>query len=51
MYVFHPEVLNEIATVPPCDIGYDLLPRLVGRAWAVLVGVARARSRPAVTGR
>jgi mannose-1-phosphate guanylyltransferase len=37
MYVFHPEVLNNIDTVPPCDIGYDLLPRLVGRAWTVLV--------------
>ena len=37
MYVFHPSVLDEIAAVPPKDIGYDLLPRLVGQARAVLV--------------
>ena len=37
MYTFHPSVLDEIADTPPSDIGYDLLPRLVGRAWAVLV--------------
>jgi mannose-1-phosphate guanylyltransferase len=37
MYAFHPSVLNEIAVTPPKDIGYDLLPRLVGRARAVLV--------------
>lgn len=37
MYVFHPDVLNEIGTGPPCDISYGLLPRLVGRAWTVLV--------------
>lgn len=37
MYVFHPDVLNAVDTVVPCDIGYDLLPRLVGRAWTVLV--------------
>jgi mannose-1-phosphate guanylyltransferase len=37
MYAFHPSVLDEIAAGPPKDIGYDLLPRLVGRAWAVLV--------------
>lgn len=37
MYVFYPEVLNKINTGPPCDIGYDLLPRLVGCAWTVLV--------------
>jgi mannose-1-phosphate guanylyltransferase len=37
MYAFHPAVLDEIDAIPPCDIGYDLLPGLVGRAQAVLV--------------
>lgn len=37
MYAFHPSVLDEIDGTPPTDIGYDLLPRLVGRAQAVLV--------------
>lgn len=37
MYAFHPSVLDEIIGSPPRDIGYDLLPTLVGRAWAVLV--------------
>jgi mannose-1-phosphate guanylyltransferase len=37
MYAFHPSVLDEIADKLPSDIGYDLLPALVGRAWAVLV--------------
>jgi mannose-1-phosphate guanylyltransferase len=37
MYAFHPSVLDEIDGTPPRDIGYDLLPRLVGRARAVLV--------------
>jgi mannose-1-phosphate guanylyltransferase len=37
MYAFHPSVIDEIGEVPPKDIGYDLLPRLVGRARAVLV--------------
>jgi mannose-1-phosphate guanylyltransferase len=37
MYAFHPSVLDEIEGVPPKDIGFDLLPRLVGRAQAVLV--------------
>jgi mannose-1-phosphate guanylyltransferase len=37
MYAFHPNVLDEIDGTPPRDIGYDLLPRLVGRARAVLV--------------
>jgi mannose-1-phosphate guanylyltransferase len=37
MYAFHPSVLDEIDSTPPNDIGYDLLPRLVGRAWAVPV--------------
>jgi mannose-1-phosphate guanylyltransferase len=35
MYAFHPSVLDEVAEPPPKDIGYDLLPRLVGRARAV----------------
>jgi mannose-1-phosphate guanylyltransferase len=37
MYAFHPSVLNEIDGEPPKDIGFDLLPRLVGRARTVLV--------------
>ena len=37
MYAFHPSLLDEITGAPPKDIGYDLLPRLVGRARAVLV--------------
>jgi len=37
MYAFHPRVLGEIDSPPPCDIGYDLLRRLVGRAKAVSV--------------
>ena len=37
MYAFCPGVLDEIDPTPPCDIGYDLLPRLVGRARAVPV--------------
>jgi mannose-1-phosphate guanylyltransferase len=36
IYAFHPCVLNEIGS-PPRDIGYDLLPRLVGRAKAMPV--------------
>ncbi|MGH3517725.1 MAG: nucleotidyltransferase family protein [Haloechinothrix sp.] len=35
MYAFHPSVLDVMAGPPPTDIGYDLLPRLVGRARAV----------------
>ncbi len=37
IYAFHPDVLDEIDDTPPKDIGYDLLPRLVGRARAVPV--------------
>ena len=37
IYAFHPSVLDEVDGMPPCDIGYDLLPRLVGRARAVLI--------------
>ena len=36
MYALHPGVLAQIGG-PPQDIGYDLLPRLVGRARAMLV--------------
>ncbi len=37
MYAFRPAVLDEINGMPPRDIGYDLLPQLVGRARAVPV--------------
>jgi mannose-1-phosphate guanylyltransferase len=37
MYAFQPSVLDEIDGMPRSDIGYDLLPRLVGRARAVPV--------------
>jgi mannose-1-phosphate guanylyltransferase len=37
MYAFHPRVLDELGGPPPRDIGYDLLPRLVGRAKALPV--------------
>ena len=37
MYAFHPRVLDEIGRPPPRDIGYDLLPRLVGQAKAIPV--------------
>ena len=37
MYAFQPGVLDEIGGPPPRDIGYDLLPRLVGRAKVVPV--------------
>ena len=37
MYAFHPGVIDKISGTPPSDIGYDLLPKLVGRARAVLV--------------
>ena len=37
MYAFHPRVLDEVGGPPPRDIGYDLLPRLVGRAKAMPV--------------
>jgi mannose-1-phosphate guanylyltransferase len=35
MYAFHPAVLEEIHGPLPRDIGFDLLPRLVGRAATV----------------
>jgi len=37
MYAFHPSVLDEIGGPPPQDIGYHLLPRLIGRAKVVPV--------------
>ena len=37
MYAFDPRVLDEIGGPPPRDIGYDLLPRLMGRAKAMPV--------------
>jgi mannose-1-phosphate guanylyltransferase len=37
MYAFGPGVIDEIDDRLPQDIGYDLMPRLVGRAQAVLV--------------
>ena len=37
IYAFRPGVLDEIDATPPRDIGYDLLPCLVGRARAVPV--------------
>jgi len=37
MYAFHPCVLDEISGTPPIDIGYGLLPQLVGRAKAMQV--------------
>jgi mannose-1-phosphate guanylyltransferase len=37
MYAFHPSVLDELDGPLPRDIGYDLLPRLVGRAKALAV--------------
>jgi mannose-1-phosphate guanylyltransferase len=37
MYAFRPALLDELDGPPPHDIGYDLLPGLVGRARAVLV--------------
>jgi mannose-1-phosphate guanylyltransferase len=35
IYAFHPKVLDEIPEPLPRDIGFDLLPRLVGRARAL----------------
>jgi mannose-1-phosphate guanylyltransferase len=37
MYAFRPGIIDEIGGPPPRDIGYHLLPRLVGRAKATLV--------------
>ena len=35
IYVFEPAVLDEIRNTGPTDIGFDLLPRLVGRMWGL----------------
>jgi mannose-1-phosphate guanylyltransferase len=37
MYAFHPSVLDKIDGGPPVDIGYNLLPLLVGHAKAMTV--------------
>lgn len=37
MYAFNPCVFDEIEEPPPRDIGFDLLPRLVGRAHTIMV--------------
>lgn len=37
LYAFSPAVLDELTGPLPLDIGYDLLPRLIGRCRAVLV--------------
>ena len=37
MYAFAPSLLDEIKDAPPQDIGYDLLPKLVGRSRVVPV--------------
>ena len=37
IYAFSPTVLDEIKADPPQDIGYHLLPQLVGRARVVLI--------------
>ncbi len=37
LYAFHPSVLDEIDGPAPQDIGYDLLPGLVGRARVVMI--------------
>lgn len=38
MYAFRPDVLDLLDGPAPKDIGFDLLPRLVGRARAVAIG-------------
>ncbi len=40
LYAFSPKVLDEITDPLPRDIGFDLLPRLVGRARVVELGTA-----------
>lgn len=37
LYAFHPGVLDEIEGPAPLDIGFHLLPRLVGRAQGILI--------------
>jgi len=38
IYAFHPSVLDDVAGGPPLDIGYHMLPGLVGRARAIEIG-------------
>jgi len=38
IYAFHPSVLDDVVGEPPLDIGYDVLPSLVGRARAMEIG-------------
>lgn len=40
LYAFSPRVIDDITDPLPCDIGFHLLPRLVGRARAVELGSA-----------
>ncbi len=35
IYAFHPSVLDDVGGEPPLDIGFDMLPHLVGRARTV----------------
>lgn len=41
MYAFHPDALDLVAGPPPRDIGFHLLPQLVGRGRAVGIGDSR----------
>jgi mannose-1-phosphate guanylyltransferase len=38
MYAFHPSVLDDVVDAPPLDIGFHMLPGLVGRARGVEIG-------------
>lgn len=38
IYAFHPSVLDDLSGDPPLDIGYHMLPGLVGRARAIEIG-------------
>lgn len=38
MYAFHPSVLDDVVDAPPLDIGFDMLPGLVGRARGMEIG-------------
>ena len=40
IYAFHPSVIDLIPPPAPRDIGFDLIPRLVGRARAVSIGAS-----------
>lgn len=48
LYAFDPAVLDLVSSPPPCDIGFHLLPQLVGRSQAVAVpGYFRDIGNPA----